>query len=167
MTDGSFNVLFLCTGNSVRSIMGEVLMNHYGAGRFRAWSAGSHAKGEVHPLVLATLSNLGFETSGLRSKSWNEFAGADAPLFDFIFTVCDRAAGEACPVWAGHPMTAHWGIEEPFAVDGDPRQGVLDTIRYMRRRIELLMALPLDSLDALAKEQKIQEIGLIEGASFN
>ncbi|MBN9146178.1 MULTISPECIES: arsenate reductase ArsC [unclassified Novosphingobium] len=168
MSDRIYNVLFLCTGNSARSIIGEVLVNHDGAGRFRAFSAGSHPWGEVHPMALTTLGDLGFDTSGLRSKSWSEFAGQDAPQFDFIFTVCDNAAGEACPVWIGHPMTAHWGIEDPAAVAGeDQRQAFMDAIRYLRRRIELFTALPLDSLDAMAMERKLLEIGQIEGATLN
>jgi protein-tyrosine-phosphatase len=166
MSDRIYNVLFLCTGNSARSIIGEVLMNHDGAGRFRAFSAGSHPKGEVHSMALTTLGDLGFDTSGLRSKSWSEFAGQDAPQFDFIFTVCDNAAGEACPVWIGHPMTAHWGIEDPAVVAGEvQRQAFMDAIRYLRRRIELFTALPLDSLDVMAMERKLLEIGQIEGAT--
>jgi len=168
MSDRLYNVLFLCTGNSARSIIGEAVMNHDGAGRFRAYSAGSQPKGEVHPMALSTLGDLGFDTAGLRSKSWHEFAGPDAPYFDFIFTVCDSAAGEAYPVWIGHPMTAHWGIEDPAAVVGDgQRQAFMDAIRYLRRRIELFMALPIKSLDALAIERKLLEIGQIEGATFN
>ena len=119
MTDKIYNVLFLCTGNSARSILGEALMNKLGEGRFRAWSAGSQPKGEVHPMALSVLSGLGFDVEGMRSKSWDEFAVPGAPQFDFIFTVCDNAAGETCPVWIGHPMTAHWGIEDPAAVEGD------------------------------------------------
>lgn len=166
MTDKIYNVLFLCTGNSARSILGEVLMNHDGAGRFRAWSAGSQPKGDVHPTALEVLSGLGFETDGLRSKSWNEFAGADAPQFDFIFTVCDNAAGEACPVWIGHPMTAHWGIEDPAAVEGEgQRDAFMQALRYLRRRIELFLELPLESLDKMAMERKLKEIGQGEGAS--
>jgi len=167
MTSPTYNVLFLCTGNSARSIIGEVLMNHYGAGRFRAWSAGSHPKGEVHPMAVETLSGLGFATEGLRSKSWNEFTGPEAPKFDFIFTVCDNAAGEACPVWIGHPMTAHWGIEDPAAVEGEgQRQAFIDAIRFLRRRVELFLELPLKSLDAMATDRKLKEIGQIEGASL-
>ncbi|WP_028639585.1 arsenate reductase ArsC [Novosphingobium acidiphilum] len=166
MTDKIYNVLFLCTGNSARSIIGEVLMNHYGAGGCKAYSAGSHPKGEVHPMARETLAGLGFATEGLRSKSWNEFTGAGAPEFDFIFTVCDNAAGETCPVWIGHPMTAHWGIEDPAAVEGDgQRQAFLDTVRYLRRRIELFLELPLATLDKLATERKLKDIGHIEGAT--
>jgi arsenate reductase (thioredoxin) len=166
MTDKIYNVLFLCTGNSARSIIGEVLMNHDGAGRFKAYSAGSHPKGDVHPVALETLAGLGFSTEGLRSKSWNEFTGATAPAFDFIFTVCDNAARETCPVWIGHPMTAHWGIKDPAAVEGEgQRQAFIEAVRYLRRRIELFMELPLASLDKLAMERKLQDIGHIEGAT--
>jgi protein-tyrosine-phosphatase len=167
MTDPVFKVLFLCTGNSARSIIGEVVMNHDGAGRFHAFSAGSHPKGEVHPMAIETLSGLGFDTQGLRSKSWDEFSGPDAPVFDFIFTVCDNAATEVCPVWVGHPMTAHWGIEDPAATEGPgQRQAFVDTVRYLRRRIELFMDLPLKTLDTLATQRKLKEIGQIEGASL-
>ncbi len=166
MTRRIYNVLFLCTGNSARSIIGEVLMRHYGAGRFRAWSAGSHPKGEPHPMAIATLAGLGYDTAGLRSKSWNEFTGPDAPQFDFIFTVCDNAAGEACPVWLGHPMTAHWGIADPAAVEGEgQREAFVEAVRLLRRRIELLVELPLSSLDDLATRRKLAEIGQIEGAT--
>lgn len=166
MTERVFNVLFLCTGNSARSIIGEVLLNHYGAGRFHAFSAGSQPKGDVHPMAISTLRGLGYDVTGLRSKSWNEFAGAGAPTFDFIFTVCDNAAGEVCPVWIGHPMTAHWGIEDPAAVEGEGQQeAFIDAIRFMRRRIELFLHLPFAQLDAMATQRKLKEIGQIEGAS--
>ena len=166
MTDKVYNVLFLCTGNSARSILGEALMNKLGAGRFRAWSAGSQPKGEVHPMALSVLSGLGFDTSGMRSKSWDEFALPDAPQFDFIFTVCDNAAGEACPVWMGHPMTAHWGIEDPAAVEGDgQRDAFLQALRYMQNRIALFLELPLASLDEMPTRRKLKEIGQSEGAS--
>lgn len=166
MTDKLYNVLFLCTGNSARSIIGEVLLNHDGKGRFRAYSAGSHPKGVVHPMALEVLSGLGFSTEGLRSRSWDEFSGPDAPQFDFIFTVCDNAAGEACPVWLGHPVTAHWGIEDPAAVEGEgQREAFLEALRYLRRRIELFLELPVDSLDAMAMTGKLAEIGRTEGAT--
>lgn len=166
MTDRVYNVLFLCTGNSARSIIGEVLMNHDGGGRFRAFSAGSQPKGEVHPMALEVLAGLGFSTEGLRSKSWDEFSQAGAPEFDFIFTVCDNAAGEACPVWLGHPVTAHWGIEDPAAVEGEgQREAFMQALRYLRRRIELFLELPLESLDALAMQHKLKEIGQSEGAT--
>ncbi|AOF95635.1 arsenate reductase ArsC [Sphingobium sp. RAC03] len=166
MTDKVYNVLFLCTGNSARSILGEALMNKLGAGRFRAWSAGSQPKGAVHPMALSVLSGLGFETEGMRSKSWDEFAAPGAPQFDFIFTVCDNAAGEACPVWIGHPMTAHWGIEDPAAVEGEgQRDAFLTALRYLRNRITLFLELPLDALNDMAKQRKLKEIGQSEGAS--
>lgn len=166
MTDKVYNVLFLCTGNSARSILGEVLLNHDGADRFRAYSAGSQPKGAVHPMALDVLSGLGFSTDGVRSKSWDEFAKPGAPVFDFIFTVCDNAAGETCPVWLGHPMTAHWGIEDPAAVEGDgQREAFMQALRYLRRRIELFLALPLESLDKMATERKLKEIGRSEGAT--
>jgi arsenate reductase len=166
MTEKVYNVLFLCTCNSARSILVEVLLNHDGAGRFRAYSAGSQPKGAVHPMALDVLSGLGFSTDGLRSKSWDEFAKPGAPTFDFIFTVCDNAAGEACPVWLGHPMTAHWGIEDPAAVEGDgQRDAFMQALRYLRRRIELFLALPLESLDKMATERKLKEIGRTEGAT--
>jgi len=166
MTDKVYNVLFLCTGNSARSILGEVLMNHDGAGRFRAFSAGSSPKGQVHPMAIEVLSGLGFPTAGLRSKSWDEFAGPDAPMFDFIFTVCDNAAGETCPIWPGHPMTAHWGIEDPAAVEGEgQREAFMQALRYLRRRIELFLSLPLESIDRMALERRLREIGRSEGAT--
>ncbi|WP_420383155.1 arsenate reductase ArsC [Novosphingobium sp.] len=167
MTGKVYNVLFLCTGNSARSIIGEVLLNHYSAGSFKAYSAGSHPKGEVHPTALETLAGLGFSTEGLFSKSWNAFTGVGAPTFDFIFTVCDNAAGETCPVWIGHPMSAHWGIEDPAAVEGPgQRQAFLDAVRHLRRRIELFMELPLATLDKMALERKLKDIGHIEGATL-
>ena len=166
MSDKIYNVLFLCTGNSARSILGEALMNKLGAGRFRAWSAGSQPKGAVHPMALSVLSGLGFDTEGMRSKSWDEFAAPGAPQFDFIFTVCDNAAGEACPVWIGHPMTAHWGIEDPAAVEGEgQRDAFLTALRYLRNRITLFLELPLDALDTMATQRKLKEIGQGEGAS--
>ncbi len=167
MTDHVYNVLFLCTGNSARSIIGEVLMNHDGAGRFRAFSAGNQPRGEVHPMALETLGGLGFDVSNLRSKSVTEFSGENAPRFDFIFTVCDTATGEACPAWAGQPITAHWGLEDPAAVEGDGRrQAFLEAIRYLRRRIELFLALPLKSLDGIAIERKLLEISQVAGATM-
>ena len=166
MTDKIYNVLFLCTGNSARSILGEALMNKLGEGRFRAWSAGSQPKGEVHPMALSVLSGLGFDVEGMRSKSWDEFAVPGAPQFDFIFTVCDNAAGETCPVWIGHPMTAHWGIEDPAAVEGDgQRDAFLQALRFLQNRIALFLALPLSSLDDMATRRKLKEIGQSDGAS--
>lgn len=166
MGDHTYNVLFLCTGNSARSILGEAVLNRLGNGRFRAFSAGSHPKGQVHPMALSVLDGMGYETAGLSSKSWDEFAKPGAPAFDFIFTVCDNAAGETCPVWIGHPMTAHWGIEDPAAVEGDgQREAFMQALRYMMRRIELFLALPLSSLDEMATRRKLKEIGQSEGAS--
>lgn len=161
-----YNVLFLCTGNSARSILGEALMNRMGAGRFRAYSAGSQPKGAVHPMALAVLQGLGHDTSGLRSKNWSEFAAPDAPRFDFIFTVCDNAAGESCPVWPGNPLTAHWGIEDPAAVEGEgQRAAFMQALRFLTRRIDLFLALPHASIDEMAVRRKLKEIGRAEGAS--
>lgn len=166
MTDKIYNVLFLCTGNSARSILGEALMNKLGQGRFRAYSAGSQPKGEVHPMAISVLDELGFDTAGMCSKSWDEFAGPGAPQFDFIFTVCDNAAGETCPVWIGHPMTAHWGIEDPAAVEGDEqREAFMRALHYLRNRISLFLALPLASLDEMATRRQLKEIGRANGAS--
>lgn len=166
MSDKVYNVLFLCTGNSARSILGEAVMNKLGDGRFRAYSAGSQPKGEVHPMALSVLNGMGYDTSGMRSKSWDEFSKPGAPEFDFIFTVCDNAAGETCPVWIGHPMTAHWGIEDPAAVEGDgQRDAFMQALRYLTNRISLFLTLPLASIDAMATKQKLKEIGRSEGAS--
>lgn len=166
MPDRIYNVLFLCTGNSARSILGEAVMNKLGEGRFRAYSAGSQPKGQVHPMALSVLQGLGFDTTDMRSKSWDEFAGAGAPQFDFIFTVCDNAAGETCPVWIGHPMTAHWGIEDPAAIEGEgQRESFLQALRYLQNRIALFLALPISSLDDMAMRRKLKDIGQGEGAS--
>lgn len=166
MAERVYNVLFLCTGNSARSILAEALLNKKGAGRFRAFSAGSFPKGQVHPVSLELLRSLGFETEGLRSKSWDEFAGPYAPPIDFIFTVCDDAAGETCPIWPGHPMTAHWGIEDPARVEGEgQREAFLTALRYLRRRIELFLALPLESIDRAALKSELRQIGRQAGAS--
>lgn len=166
MPDRIYNVLFLCTGNSARSILGEALMNKLGEGRFRAYSAGSQPKGQVHPMALSVLQGLGFDTTDMRSKSWDEFAGSGAPQFDFIFTVCDNAAGETCPVWIGHPMTAHWGIEDPAAIEGEgQREAFLQALRYLQNRIALFLALPISSLDDMAMRRKLKDIGQSEGAS--
>jgi arsenate reductase len=160
MNDPVYNVLFLCTGNSARSILGEALINKLGEGRFRGFSAGSFPKGEVHPMALDVLRGMGFDTAGLRSKSWAEFSAPDAPQMDFIFTVCDNAAGETCPVWPGHPLTAHWGIEDPAAIEGDgQRLAFLEALRQLRRRIELFLALPLASIDRMSLTSKLQSIG--------
>ena len=144
MTDKTYNVLFLCTGNSARSILAEAILNQLGRGRFRAYSAGSFPKGEVHPAAISLLKELDYDTEGYRSKSWDEFAAPGAPALDFVFTVCDNAAGEVCPVWPGQPMTAHWGIEDPAAVEGEgQRQAFWNSYNQLRRRIELFLALPL------------------------
>lgn len=166
MTQRIFNVPFLCTGNSARSILAESALNKLGAGRFRAFSAGSFPKGQVHPMAIKLLDSLGYPTEGLRSKSWDEFAQTSAPVFDFIFTVCDNAAGETCPIWPARPMTAHWGIEDPAAVEGE---GQLEAFKraliFLRNRISLFLALPHESLDELAMRNKLREIGRTEGAT--
>jgi protein-tyrosine-phosphatase len=162
MTKPAYNVLFLCTGNSARSILAESILNQQGMGRFRAYSAGSHPKGEVHPAALALLTELGQDTAGYRSKSWEEFAWPGAPELDFVFTVCDNAAGEVCPAWPGQPMTAHWGIEDPAAVEGDgQRQAFWNSYQQLRRRIELFLALPLESIDELSLRNRLKDIGKI------
>ena len=166
MPDKVYNVLFLCTGNSARSILGEAVMNKLGKGRFKAWSAGSFPKGEVHPMALSVLNGMGFDITGMRSKSWNEFSQPEAPKFDFIFTVCDNAAGETCPVWIGHPMTAHWGIEDPAAIEGEgQREAFMQALRYLTNRISLFLTLPIESIDTMSMKQKLTEIGKSEGAS--
>jgi len=166
MTEKIYNVLFLCTGNSARSILAEATMNHVGQGRFKAFSAGSMPKGEVHPLAIQTLTNVGISTEGLRSKAWDEFATPDAPKMDFVFTVCDNAAGEVCPVWPGQPMTAHWGIEDPAKVEGEgQRDAFVRALRYLLNRIALFLALPHDSIDRMALAAKVREIGQVEGAT--
>ena len=163
--DKTYNVLFLCTGNSARSILGEALLNREGGGRFKAYSAGSRPKGEVHPMALEVLESMGFETEGLRSKSWDEFAKSDAPQMDFIFTVCDNAAGESCPVWLGHPMTAHWGIEDPAVVEDEAqREAFLTALRYLRNRISLFLNLSIGSLDKMSLTNRLTAIGNEEAA---
>ncbi len=167
MTDRVFNVLFLCTGNSARSILAESILQKDGAGRFRAFSAGSQPKGEVNPLALQTLRELNYPAEGFRSKGWEEFSAPDAPAMDFIFTVCDSAAGEACPIWPGHPMTAHWGIEDPAAVEGmeiEKLGAFAGAFRHLKNRISLFIALPLKSLDEIALSARLREIGRTEGA---
>ena len=166
MPDQPYNVLFLCTGNSARSILGEALMNKMGGGRFRAYSAGSQPKGDVHSMSLEVLDSFGYPTDGLHSKNWSEFTKPGAPEFDFIFTVCDNAAGESCPVWPGKPLTAHWGVEDPAAVEGDgQRQAFVDALSYLKRRIELFLMLPLPSIDEMSVRSKLAAIGREEGAS--
>ena len=160
MTDRVYNVLFLCTGNSARSIIGEALINRNGRGQFRGFSVGSFPKGEVHPMALEVLRELGFQAEGFRSKSWDEFAVEGAPEMDFIFTVCDDAAGETCPVWPGHPMTAHWGIEDPAKVEGPrQKQAFLTALTYLKARIALFMALPLEAIDEMTLASRLREIG--------
>ena len=161
-SDALFNVLFLCTGNSARSIMAEALMNRLGAGKFRAWSAGSMPKGEVHPLALELLRRHHYPTDGFRSKSWEEFSGPGAPHLDFVFTVCDNAAAEVCPIWPGQPMTAHWGVPDPAAAVGNDAEVALafaDAFRMLRNRISLFVSLPLASLDRLSLQKRLDEIG--------
>lgn len=168
MSDKIYNVLFLCTGNSARSILAESILTKEGQGRFRAYSAGSQPKGEVHPLALKTLAALAYPHEGFRSKSWDEFAEPGAPEFDFIFTVCDNAAGEACPVWLGHPATAHWGIEDPASIDGadfEKQRAFAEAARFLKNRISAFVNLPLSSLDKLALHAKLKEIGALEGAT--
>ncbi len=157
-----YNVLFLCTGNSARSIMAEVMLNHFGRGRFKAYSAGSRPGGSVNPLSLETLESLGLPTAGLRSKSWDEFAAPGSPLLDFIITVCDNAASEVCPVWPGKPTTAHWGVADPAAVEGSDlqrRAAFRDAAVVLRRRIDLFLSLPLEKLDALSLRTRLRDIG--------
>ena len=155
-----YNVLFLCTGNSARSILAEAILNKEGAGRFAAYSAGSCPKGDVHPAALSLLDELGFATEGYRSKSWNGFAAEGAPPLDFVFTVCDNAAGEVCPIWPGQPLTAHWGIEDPAAIEGERQaQAFRNAFCSLQRRIGLFLALPLQSIDELSLQTKLREIG--------
>lgn len=158
----TYNALFICTGNSARSILAEGLLNDLGKGSFQAYSAGSHPKGEVHPMALETLKTLQLPINGYRSKSWDEFTHPDAPKFDFIFTVCDDAAGELCPVWPGKPVSAHWGIPDPAAVEGSDeikRKAFSDAARVLKRRIELFMSLPIARLDAISLQRELREIG--------
>ena len=164
MADTPFNVMFLCTGNSARSILGEAILNRLGAGRFQAFSAGSHPKGEVHPLALDLLRSLDYPVAGLRSKSWDEFAQPGAPELDFIFTVCDDAAAEICPVWPGHPMSAHWGIPDPARAEGtesERRLAFAEAHRALSNRISAFINLPLTSLDRMSLKNKLTAIGKI------
>ena len=157
-----YNVLFLCTGNSARSVMAEALMNHLGRGAFRAYSAGSHPTGRVNPFALRQIENAGWPTEGYRSKSWDEFAMPGAPEMDFVFTVCDNAAHEVCPVWPGQPMTAHWGVEDPAAVmgsDDDKDRAFFTAFEVLQRRIQLMLSLPIASLDTLALQSRVDDIG--------
>lgn len=162
MSPSPFNVLFLCTGNSARSILAEGLLKGLGSARFQAYSAGSAPKGEVHPLALATLASYCLPLDGYRSKSWEEFAIPQAPKMDFIITVCDNAAGEVCPVWPGHPMTAHWGVPDPAAREGSQEERLKafhDAARMLKRRIELFLSLPLERLDAMSLQAELRGIG--------
>ncbi len=157
-----YNVLFLCTGNSARSIMAEAILNKLGAGKFRAYSAGSQPKGQVHPETLRLLKSLGYDTSGFRSKSWSEFTDPGAPQLNFVFTVCDNAAGEACPLWPGQPMTAHWGVPDPAEAKGTEVEIALafkDAYRMLNQRLGIFTALPIRSLDQLTLQNKLREIG--------
>ncbi len=160
--DAIYYVLFLCTGNSARSILAEVLLTHWGKGRFTAYSAGSFPKGDVHPLALDLIERLRLPTAGLRSKSWDEFARPGAPVVDFVFTVCDQAAGEICPVWLGHPVTAHWGVPDPAAAEGtdiERQRAFRDALYILETRIKLFAALPIDKLDRTALLRRVDDIG--------
>jgi arsenate reductase (thioredoxin) len=168
MSGRTYNVLFLCTGNSARSIIAEAILNKAGSGRFRAFSAGSQPKGQVNPHTLTLLRGLGFDVSGFRSKSWAEFARPGAPPLDFIFTVCDNAAGEACPVWPGKPMTAHWGIPDPaeaIGTDAQIGQAFSEAYRMLNQRIGIFAALPIASLDDLTLQHRLRDIGRGQGAT--
>ncbi len=169
MADRIFNVLFLCTGNTARSILAEGVLRAEGAGRFQAFSAGSHPKGAVNPFALKTLAAYGYPTDGFRSKSWDEFALPGAPAMDFVFTVCDSAAGEACPFWPGHPTTAHWGVEDPAAVEGpdiEKERAFAAAFGYLRNRIRAFVALPFASLDEMTLTARLREIGRLDGATI-
>jgi arsenate reductase len=168
MSDGIYNVLFLCTGNSARSILAESIMRKDGRGRFRSFSAGSQPRGQVNPFALKVLASLDYPTDGMRCKSWLEFAATDAAVMDFVFTVCDSAAGESCPVWPGQPMTAHWGIEDPAAVEGTDIQkeaAFVAAFRYLKNRIGIFTSLPLRSIDRLSLGTRLREIGRMDGSS--
>ena len=167
MADRPFNVLFLCTGNSARSIIAEAILGKIGAGRFVAYSAGSQPKGQVNPRTIELLQGLGYDTSRFRSKSWSEFAGPGAPALDFVFTVCDNAAGETCPVWPGQPMTAHWGVPDPAEATGTEAEIGLafkDAYRMLERRIAIFTALPIRSLDRLSLQARLKDIGHMQDA---
>ncbi len=168
MTEPVYNVLFLCTGNTARSILAESILRKDGAGRFSSFSAGSHPKGVINPYALKTLEAYDYPTDGFRSKNWDEFAAPGAPALDFVFTVCDNAAGEICPYWPGQPMTAHWGIEDPAAVEGtdlEKQRAFNLAFRYLKNRISLLLAVPIARLDKMALKNRLREIGEIEGAT--
>lgn len=162
MSDLIYNVLFLCTGNTARSILAEEILNKDGLGRFKAYSAGSQPKGSVNPFAIKVLTSFGYPTEGASSKSWDVFATPNAPVMDFVFTVCDNAAGEACPIWPGQPMTAHWGIEDPAAVEGsdiEKERAFVEAFRLMKNRISIFTSLPLSSLDKLSLQKKLKDIG--------
>jgi arsenate reductase len=162
MTRKPYNILVLCTGNSARSIIGEALFNTMGAGRFKAYSAGSHPTGRVNPFAIEQVQALGYPVDGLRSKSWDEFAQPGAPELDFVITVCDKAAGEVCPFWPGQPVTAHWGFPDPAAVEGtdaEKRAAFAQTLRQIRNRVQLFLSLPIETLDRMAIEKKVRAIG--------
>jgi arsenate reductase (thioredoxin) len=169
VSERPFNVLFLCTGNSARSVLAEGILRKDGAGRFNAFSAGSHPKGRVNPFALKVLDSYGYPTDGYRSKSWDDFATPGAPLMDFVFTVCDSAAGEVCPIWPGQPMTAHWGIEDPAAVEGsdiEKERAFVTAFKYLKNRISIFISLPIRSLDRIALGAKLREIGHLDGATL-
>ena len=169
MPDKIYNVLFLCTGNTARSILAESILNKDGDGRFKAYSAGSQPKGMVNPMSIKVLKSFDYPTDGLTSKSWDQFAETDAPEMDFVFTVCDNAAGEACPVWIGHPVTAHWGVEDPAAVEGTDllrEEAFVKAFKFLKNRIDAFINLPINALDKVSLHHKTAEIGKIEGASI-
>ena len=168
MPDHAYNVLFLCTGNSARSVLAEGILRKDGAGRFHAFSAGSYPKGAVHPLAIKVLGRLGYPTAGYRSKSWDEFTRPGAPVMDFLFTVCDSAAGEACPIWPGHPATVHWGIDDPAAVEGtdiEKERAFVQAAKHLKTRISVFVNLPLASLDRISLAARLREIGHAEGST--
>lgn len=168
MPERVYNVLFLCTGNTARSILSEAVLNKVGQGRFHGYSAGSQPKGTVNRIALRLLQRLDYPTAGLRSKSWEEFAKPGAPVMDFVFTVCDNAAGETCPIWPGQPMTAHWGIEDPAAVEGsnlEKEAAFIEAHRLLKNRINAFTSLPLKSIDAMVLGPKLREIGRMDGAT--
>jgi arsenate reductase len=169
VTNRPYNILFLCTGNSARSIMAESILRKDGAGYFNAFSAGSHPKAEVNPFALKVLESYDYPPENLRTKSWDEFAAPGIPEMDFVFTVCDNAAGEICPIWPGQPMTAHWGIEDPAEAVGsdiDKERAFVQAFRYLRNRVSVFLSLPLASIDKLILETRLREIGRLEGSTF-
>lgn len=168
MADRPYNVLFLCTGNTARSILAEGILRKDGAGRFNVFSAGSQPKGRVNPFALKVLEALGYPSDGYRSKNWSEFAEPGAPVMDFVFTVCDSAAGEACPVWPGQPMIAHWGIEDPAAVEGidiEKERAFVQAAKYLKNRISVFLSLPLASIDQISLQHRLRDIGRLDGTT--